>query len=59
MSVSSTGSNAAGGGSALGGIVTSIVVPTAVGALLAGNEVEWRGRRIFIERGGNFREVHS
>ena len=35
--MSSTGSNAAGGGSGLGGILTGIVVPTAVGALLAGS----------------------
>jgi len=34
--VSNTGHSAAGGGS-LGGIVTGIVVPTAVGALLAGS----------------------
>jgi hypothetical protein len=35
--VSNTGNNAAGGTSLIGGILTSIVVPTAVGAVLAGS----------------------
>lgn len=34
--MSNTGNNAAGGRSAAGGILTAIVLPAAVGALLAG-----------------------
>ena len=34
--MSDTGNNAAGGGSSSGGILTGIVLPAAVGALLAG-----------------------